>query len=109
MEASSGTSVKVEVNSRSFVFKGSSGSDTSLEGEAGTATFDISSGAVCKGEDFQAKQVEAESTSGSSLSVNVTDKLKAKASSGGTIRYRGNPEITSDISKMSGGSLKSIN
>jgi hypothetical protein len=53
--------------------------------------------------------VEAESTSGSNLSVNAVDKLKAKASSGGTIRYRGNPEITSDISKMSGGSLKPIN
>ena len=109
LEASSGTSVKVEVNSRSLVFKGSSGSDTSIQGEAETAAFDVSSGAVCKGEAFQANQVEAESTSGSNLSVNAVDKLKAKASSGGTIRYRGNPEITSDISKMSGGSLKPIN
>ncbi|WP_288461632.1 DUF4252 domain-containing protein [uncultured Chryseobacterium sp.] len=109
VEASSGTSVKVEVNSRSLVFKGSSGSDASIQGEAETAAFDVSSGAVCKGEAFQANQVEAESTSGSNLSVNAVDKLKAKASSGGTIRYRGNPEITSDISKMSGGSLKPIN
>ncbi|HCR75935.1 MAG TPA: hypothetical protein DIW37_05925 [Chryseobacterium sp.] len=109
VEASSGTSVKVEVNSRSLVFKGSSGSDTSIQGEAETAAFDVSSGAVCKGEAFQANLVEAESTSGSNLSVNAVDKLKAKASSGGTIRYRGNPEITSDISKMSGGSLKPIN
>jgi hypothetical protein len=39
------------------------------------------------------QMVEAESTSGSNLSVNAVDKLKAKASSGGTIRYKGNPEL----------------
>ncbi len=109
VEASSGTNVKVEVNSKSLVFKGSSGSDTSLEGQAGTANFDVSSGAVFKGEAFRTNQAEAEATSGASVSVNVSDKLKAKASSGGLIKYRGNPEITSDISKMSGGSLKQIN
>jgi hypothetical protein len=109
VEATSGTSVKVEVNSKSLAFKGSSGSDTNIEGGALVAVFDISSGAVCKGENFKANQVEAESTSGANLSVSVTNKLKAKASSGGTIKYKGNPEITSDISKMSGGSLKQIN
>lgn len=109
LEASSGTSLKVEVNAKSMTFKGSSGSDTSIMGEAETATFDISSGALCKGENFRADRVEAESTSGASLSVNASDRLKVKASSGGTIRYRGNPEITSDISKMSGGTLKQIN
>lgn len=109
VEASSGTNVKVEVNSKNLVFKGSSGSDTSLEGQAGTATFDVSSGAVFKGEAFRTNQAEAEATSGASVSVNVSDKLKAKASSGGLIKYKGNPEITSDISKMSGGALKQIN
>lgn len=109
LEASSGTSIKVELNAKNMILKGSSGSDTSIMGEAETATFDISSGALCKGENFRADRVEAESTSGASLSVNASDTLKAKASSGGTIRYRGNPEITSDISKMSGGTLKQIN
>lgn len=109
IEASSGTSIKVEVNSKNLTFKGSSGSDTSIAGEAETAAFDISSGALCKGENFKADRVEAESTSGASLSVNASDTLKAKASSGGSIRYRGNPEIISDISKMSGGTLKQIN
>jgi len=89
--------------------KGSSGSDTNIEGRAGSAAFDISSGALCKGENFSADHVEAESTSGGSLSVNASRTLKAKASSGGMIRYRGNPEITADISKMSRGILKPIN
>ncbi|WP_294201502.1 DUF4252 domain-containing protein [uncultured Chryseobacterium sp.] len=109
IEASSGTSIKVEVNSKNLTFKGSSGSDTSIAGETETAAFDISSGAVCKGENFSADHVEAESTSGASLSVSASRTLKAKASSGGLIKYRGNPEITADISKMSGGTLKPIN
>ncbi|WP_294284803.1 DUF4252 domain-containing protein [uncultured Chryseobacterium sp.] len=109
VEASSGTSINVELNAKNMTFKGSSGSDTSIAGEAETAAFDISSGALCKGENFKADHVEAESTSGASLSVNASDTLKAKASSGGMIRYRGNPRITSDISKISGGTLKQIN
>ncbi|MCS3871684.1 hypothetical protein J3D55_004600 [Chryseobacterium ginsenosidimutans] len=108
VEATSGTNVKVEVNSKSFVFKGSSGSNTNIGGQAGTAIFEISSGAAFKGENFTVNQVEVESTSGGSISVNAVQKLKAKASSGGLIRYKGNPEISSDISKMSGGSLKQI-
>jgi hypothetical protein len=108
VEATSGTNVKVEVNSKSFVYKGSSGSNTNIGGQAGTAIFDISSGAAFKGENFSVNQVEVESTSGGSISVNAVQKLKAKASSGGLIRYKGNPEISSDISKMSGGSLKQI-
>lgn len=108
VEASSGTNVKVEVNSKNLVFKGSSGSDTSIQGQAGNATFDVSSGAIFKGEALRTNQAEAEATSGASVSINVVDKLKAKASSGGLIKYKGNPEITSDISKMSGGSLKQI-
>lgn len=109
VEASSGTSIKVEINAKNVMVKGSSGSDTNIEGRAGSAAFDISSGALCKGENFSADHVEAESTSGGSLSVNASRTLKAKASSGGMIRYRGNPEITADISKMSGGTLKPIN
>ncbi|WP_027381210.1 DUF4252 domain-containing protein [Chryseobacterium daeguense] len=109
VEATSGTSLKVEVNSKNLDFKGSSGSDTNIGGQAGTAVFDISSGALCKAENFRANHVRAESTSGASLSVNAVEKLDVKASSGGLIKYKGNPEITSDISKMSGGSLKQIN
>ncbi|WP_449400550.1 DUF4252 domain-containing protein [Chryseobacterium wanjuense] len=109
VEATSGSDIKIDINSKNFEFKGSSGSSTSFDGQAGVASFDISSGALCKAENLRSNQVEAESTSGGSLSVNVVDKLKARASSGGLIKYKGNPEITSDISKNSGGALKQIN
>jgi hypothetical protein len=108
VEATSGSDIKIDINSKNFDFKGSSGSSTKFDGQAGMANFDISSGALCKADNLRTNQVEAESTSGGSLSINVVDKLKARASSGGLIKYRGNPEITSDINKISGGTLKQI-
>jgi hypothetical protein len=109
VEATSGSNIKASINSKTFGFKGSSGSDSSFEGQSGAANFEISSGALCKADNLRVNDVQAESSSGASLSVNVVDKLKVKASSGGLVKYKGNPEITSDISKMSGGSLKPIN
>jgi hypothetical protein len=109
VEATSGSDIKININSKNFAFKGSSGSNTSFDGQAEMASFDISSGALCKAEDLKANMVDAESSSGSNLSVNASNKLKAKASSGGMIKYKGNPEITSNVSKMSGGALKPIN
>jgi uncharacterized protein (AIM24 family) len=70
---------------------------------------DVSSGALCKAENLRMNELEAESTSGASLSINVERKLKVKASSGGLVKYKGNPEIDSKISKTSGGTLKPIN
>ncbi|MPS66494.1 MAG: hypothetical protein DI622_06125 [Chryseobacterium sp.] len=109
VEATSGSDIKININSKNFTFKGSSGSNTTFEGQTGIASFDMSSGALCNAENLKVNMADAESSSGSNLSVNVTDKLKAKASSGGIIKYKGNPEITSDISKTSGGALKQIN
>jgi hypothetical protein len=108
VEATSGSDIKIDINSKNFDFRGSSGSSTKFDGQAGMANFDISSGALCKADNLRTNQVEAESTSGGSLSINVVDKLKARASSGGLIKYKGNPEITSDINKISGGTLKQI-
>ncbi|MDR6516947.1 DUF4252 domain-containing protein [Chryseobacterium camelliae] len=108
VETSSGSDIKADIKAGTITVKGSSGSSTSLSGEARSGSLDISSGAVCKAEGLRIEDVEAESTSGASLGVFATRSLKVKASSGGSIRYKGNPEIRSDISKMSGGSLKSI-
>ncbi|WBV54857.1 DUF4252 domain-containing protein [Chryseobacterium sp. PTM-20240506] len=109
VSSTSGASIKVSLNTSSVVVKASSGSDTILEGQATSGVIDISSGASCKAENLRLSELEVESTSGSSLTINVTDKLKAKASSGGSIKYKGNPRIDSNISKVSGGSLRSIN
>jgi len=109
VETSSGSNVKAMIKTKMINVKSSSGSDAVLEGLANSGVIDISSGAVCKAENFVLKTLDAEATSGGAISVTVSDKLNVKASSGGSIKYKGNPQIDSKISKTSGGSLKPIN
>jgi hypothetical protein len=107
---SSGATMDADIDSKEFSYKGTSGSSVNFEGQADTGMFDVSSGAVCKAKNFKTETVYVQSTSGGDVSVSVSKELRAKASSGGSIRYKGNPgTITSDISKISGGSLKSVN
>lgn len=107
--ASSGSDVKASVTSGKILVKSSSGSSVNLEGNSDIGMIDVSSGAEVKADNLRINNAEVESTSGSSVSVNVKDKMRVKASSGGSVRYKGNPKIDSDVSKMSGGSLSSIN
>jgi hypothetical protein len=52
--------------------------------------------------------VTVETSSAGSVKVNVADALVANASSGGSIRYRGNPS-KSITNSSSGGSVKKSN
>ena len=104
----SGSNIRAGVTSGKFVFKGTSGSNTNLEGTAGTGIFEVTSGAVCKAENLSVSNANVESSSGASISLEVKNKLKVEASSGASVKYKGNPEIDSNISKVSGGSLKQI-
>lgn len=108
VSVSSGSNIRAKINTGNIAIKSSSGSNTALSGKADSGTIDISSGAVCKAEDLQLSYLETEATSGGNLTISVSDKLKVRASSGGLVRYKGRPEIDSNISKTSGGSLKAI-
>lgn len=109
MNVSSGSNVKAKINSAKIVLKSSSGSSVKLEGTSELGYFDISSGASCKADSLQTKDAFVEATSGSNISVNVQNNLKVKASSAGSVKYKGNPNIESSISKNSGGSLQQVN
>ena len=101
--------IKAKINSAKIVLKSSSGSSVKLEGTSELGYFDISSGASCKADSLQTKDAFVEATSGSNISVNVQNNLKVKASSAGSVKYKGNPNIESSISKNSGGSLQQVN
>ncbi|AZB31679.1 DUF4252 domain-containing protein [Chryseobacterium balustinum] len=109
IEASSGSNVKASISSDKVLVKSSSGSSIKLEGNAEYVSIDASSGASCKADQLTANIGVVESTSGSSVSVSAKDKLTVKASSAGSVKYRGNPKIEANISKSSAGSLNQIN
>lgn len=105
---SSGSNIRLGVTAGSVMVKASSGSNAAIEGKANSGIIDISSGALCKADELKLDELEAEATSGANLSVNVSKRLKVRASSGGLVKYKGRPEIEANISKTSGGTLKPI-
>lgn len=109
VEVSSGAVINSTINSKQVSIKASSGAVANLNGNVNTGSIDVSSGAVCNAGKFQFNELEAEATSGAAVTSHVVNRLKATASSGGTIKYKGEPQIDSNISKTSGGSLKQIN
>lgn len=90
--ASSGSNIRVGVTATSVMVKASSGSNAAIEGKANSGLIDISSGALCKADELKLDNLEAEATSGGNLSVNVSGRLKVRASSGGLVKYKGRPK-----------------
>ncbi|BDQ10993.1 head GIN domain-containing protein [Sediminibacterium sp. TEGAF015] len=85
----------------------SSGALAELSGKADDISVDASSGAMFKGYELSAKTCDAESSSGGSVQVQVSKEMIARASSGGSIRYKGEGNIR-DIKVGSGGSVKRL-
>lgn len=108
-ELSSGAVINSAIDTKNLVIKASSGAAANLSGNADTGMIDGSSGSVCNAERLKFDILETEATSGAVISGHAIEQLKAKASSGGIIKYKGNPKIESEISKTSGGALRAIN
>lgn len=105
VKASSGSDVELDVYYKNFSVDTSSGSDARLSGKTKTFKAEASSGSDIKANDLEAQICKVRASSGSDISVNVTDELYARASSGGDIRYSGNPQIR-DIDESSGGDVR---
>lgn len=101
---SSGASFEGRVESSSLKVDQNSGAQTKISGTTSSLTVDASSGATFKGYDLQTDQCEASMSSGATMTVTVQKELSASASSGGTIRYKGNGVIR-DIHTSSGGEV----
>lgn len=105
VKASSGSDVELDVYYKNFSVDTSSGSDAHLSGKTKTFKGEASSGSDIKALDLETKICTVKASSGSDISVTVTDELYAKASSGADIKYYGNPQIR-DIDESSGGDVK---
>lgn len=102
---SSAGSVDVPLEATRLDVSASSAGDVELRGKVRTVIMDASSAGEIDAYDLEAEVVQVEVSSAGSAKVYVTKELDAHASSGGNIRYRGNPTKTSTNSS-SGGSVK---
>jgi len=108
-DVSSGASLQLEVVTGNFESSVSSGGTFTIEGSAKSIEINASSGGSFKGIEFKSSSGEVDASSGGSVTVWTTESIEAETSSGGSIKYRGNPsnkEINQH--KWSGGSIIAI-
>lgn len=106
LHVSSGGSIKAEAIVRNINTDVSSGGSIRLTGSSEKLNADVSSGGVINAKDLRAKYATANASSGGNIDIRVTDKLRARASSGGGIDYWGNPkEVDKPKKSYSGGSV----
>lgn len=104
VKSSSGSEIKVAVESDKINLESTSGSTLKVEGKALDVSTESSSGSTIDAENLLANNINSQSTSGSSTSVHPILSLKAKASSGSSIDYTNTPKQIS-VEESSGGSV----
>ncbi|MBA4057474.1 MAG: hypothetical protein C0490_22355 [Marivirga sp.] len=108
ISSSSAGNVEVTVNAGSVNVSSSSAGEVELKGKARSLSAEASSAGEIDAYDLESRKVEVEASSAGAVKVNATEELDAHASSGGSIRYRGNPD-KSITDSSSGGSVKKSN
>jgi len=104
VKASSGSDVSLDVVYKNFSLDTSSGSDAKVSGKTKTFDAEASSGSDINAKDLESVICKVRVSSGSDASVNVSDELYARASSGADVYYYGNPQVK-DINESSGGDV----
>lgn len=100
--SSSGANCSVMLKSKDVDVDSSSGSKVTVSGVTTSVSYDAASGARIDATNLLATEAIAEVSSGASISLYASNILKADASSGGSIKYKGDPEKTNLQSGISG-------
>ncbi|MDG1112088.1 MAG: DUF2807 domain-containing protein [Polaribacter sp.] len=102
--ASSGASVRMTVVANSIATNTSSGATIRVSGSADNHAAKASSGSSIKAYDLISKNVIVNVSSGANIEIHASEKIEARASSGGDIDYKGTPKKVLRRSS-SGGSI----
>lgn len=87
----------------------SSASSATLSGEAGDIDLSASSAAKIDAMNLNARNAEAEASSGGSIKVTCMQSIDASASSGGSVKYAAKGDLDSELKHTSsGGSVKKL-
>ncbi len=106
LEGSSGGVINLKVNTTDLEVDISSGGVITLAGTTENLHVEVSSGASMRGQDLKSDHAEASASSAGVASFHVSKSLDAIASSGGGVRYTGNPDKLRSNSS-SGGKVRS--
>ncbi|HIB37206.1 head GIN domain-containing protein [Mesonia sp.] len=105
VDASSGSSIELQLKVKKTTVDVSSGAKVELEGTSIYFDGDASSGSRIKAKNLKTKECIVDASSGGNIDIYNEGSLKANASSGGNIDYYGNPEKVSTNESISGGNI----
>lgn len=108
VSVSSAASIEISVDAQTLTADASSAGDIVLEGKATSVEMEASSAGDIDAYGLESEGANASASSAGSIKVSVSKELDARASSGGSVRYRGSPGKTNTDSS-SGGSVKKSN
>ncbi|MEQ6124770.1 head GIN domain-containing protein [Pseudotenacibaculum sp. MALMAid0570] len=103
VSTSSGADMRIEVDADNVVSSSSSGSDLRISGKSNTHSTSATSGSSIYAYKLESKDVTAKVSSGADIGVYASESINARASSGGDIRYKGNPEKVNKKTSSGGG------
>lgn len=105
LSASSAGDIKLEVYAREIDVNISSSGDITLTGEAEKLSGDLSSAGDLNAYDLLVKEADLSASSAGNADINVSERIRARASSAGDINYMGNPKYV-DAHSSSAGSIR---
>jgi len=105
LRATSGADIDAHVDVTDLSSATTSGADIKISGIAKNFDASATSGSDIKAFNLKADYVRARVTSGADIKVRALKEISAKATSGGDIRYEGNPKVVNKT-KNSGGSIR---
>ncbi len=107
LSSSSGADLEVDIVAKEVNASTSSGADIKVSGRATKLIADASSGSELNAQDLEVKICQADASSGADIEVNVLEEMSGNASSGGDIRYYGDPTAVS-VRDASSGSVRKM-
>lgn len=108
VSVSSAGSANLEVDATNIEVSVSSSGDLVLEGSATSQRVGVSSAGVYKGYDLNCDESYVKASSAGSARVTANKKIDARASSAGSVKYKGNPDKVY-VNASSGGSASKSN
>lgn len=93
LRAQEGAKIQLDINTKYLVVKSVSGGFISLTGETDNQTVEATTGGFYSGFDLKSKQAIVLSSSGANVEVKASELLDANVRFGGSIYYKGTPEI----------------
>jgi len=105
LSTTSGADIEVELDAQSTTLASTSGSDIRVKGKTNTLSASATSGSDINAQYLISQSCTVSVTSGADIAVHAEEKITANATSGGDIKYYGNPKNES-VSDTSAGNVR---